>query len=66
MLSSFGALVLSTAFTSVLAVTVGGFDDGGNTLVSAMMVSPLARFRLFDLKSVLYRCSLATSKAYTY
>jgi len=39
MFSSFGALVLATAFTSVLAATAGGFEDGGDTLVSAMMVS---------------------------
>lgn len=39
MLSSLGAIVLTTAFASVLAATSGGFENGGDTLVSAMMVS---------------------------
>jgi len=38
MLSISNILCLTTAFASVLAVSVGSFDDGGNTLVSAMMV----------------------------
>jgi hypothetical protein len=40
MFAILGALLFSTAFSSVLAATVGGFDDGGNTRVSAMMVRP--------------------------
>jgi hypothetical protein len=38
MFAILGALLFSTAFSSVLAATVGGFDDGGNTRVSAMMM----------------------------
>lgn len=33
------ALLLCAVFVFVRAVTVGGFEDGGNTQVSAMMVS---------------------------
>lgn len=57
MLSSFRALILTTAFSSVLAVTVGGFDDGGTTLVSAMMVS---RGLEFPLSSTLELNSFAS------
>lgn len=50
MLSSFGALVLASTFTSVFAVTVGGFDDGGSTLVSAMMVGRGSHYLVSNLK----------------
>jgi len=39
MFSSLGALVFAKAFITTLATTTGGFEDGGDTLVSAMMVS---------------------------
>jgi len=39
MFSTLGIVSFTLAFTSVLAVNVGGFEDGGLTLVSAMMVS---------------------------
>ena len=38
MFLSLGTLLLLTPYWPVLAASVGGFDDGGNTLVSAMMV----------------------------
>jgi len=39
MFSTLGIVSFTLAFTSVLAVNVGGFEDGGLTLVSAIMVS---------------------------
>ena len=38
MFSIFRILLSTLALTPVLGVTVAGFEDGGNTLVSAMMV----------------------------
>ena len=46
MLSVLGTLSFTSALASVLAATVGGFDNGGSTLVSAMMVSCEATYSL--------------------
>jgi len=39
---SFAALCLASASSSVLAATGGSFEDGGDTLISAMMVRQLS------------------------
>jgi len=49
MFSVLGTLSFTSALASVFAATVGGFDDGGSTLVSAMMVSREATYTLHSI-----------------
>ena len=53
MFSNFWFPLFTLALTPVLGVTVAGFDDGGSTLVSAMMVC-----RRLHLLSVSYQFSI--------
>ncbi len=56
MFSVLGTLSLISALTLVFAANVGGYEDGGNTLVSAMMVScggPTYSLRNISLRLVL-------------